>query len=191
MWGIKVKLVVLTGIPGSGSTTLLNKAVEEVDYLHLNYGDIMTEIAIKNELVSHRDELRKLPAETQKDIQAKAAAEIKARSESDNVIVDTHCTINTPAGFLPGLPIWVLEQLQPDQFILVEANPDEIIYRRLNDDTRERDLQKVKEIDLHQQMNRATSMAYATLTGATVRIVENHDNHLDSNIKKLIDILNL
>ena len=191
MWGIKVKLVVLTGIPGSGSTTLLNKALEEVDYLHLNYGDIMTEIAIKNELVSHRDELRKLPAETQKDIQAKAAAEIKARSESDNVIVDTHCTINTPAGFLPGLPIWVLEQLQPDQLILVEANRDEIIYRRLNDDTRERDLQKVKEIDLHQQMNRATSMAYATLTGATVRIVENHDNHLDSNIKKLIDILNL
>ena len=191
MWGIKVKLVVLTGIPGSGSTTLLNKALEEVDYVHLNYGDIMTEIAVKDELVSHRDELRKLPAETQKDIQAKAAAEIKARSESDNVIVDTHCTINTPAGFLPGLPIWVLEQLQPDQFILVEANPDEIIYRRLNDDTRERDLQKVKEIDLHQQMNRATSMAYATLTGATVRIVENHDNHLDSNIKKLIDILNL
>ena len=191
MWGIKVKLVVLTGIPGSGSTTLLNKALEEVDYVHLNYGDIMTEIAIKDEIVSHRDELRKLPAETQKDIQAKAAKEIKQRSESDNVIVDTHCTINTPAGFLPGLPIWVLEQLQPDQFILVEANPDEIIYRRLNDDTRERDLQKVKEIDLHQQMNRATSMAYATLTGATVRIVENHDNHLDSNIKKLIDILNL
>ena len=49
-----MKLVVLTGIPGSGSTTLLNKALEEVDYLHLNYGDIMTEIAIKNELVSHR-----------------------------------------------------------------------------------------------------------------------------------------
>ena len=149
------------------------------------------EIAIKDELVSHRDELRKLPAETQKDIQAKAAAEIKARSENDNVIVDTHCTINTPAGFLPGLPIWVLEQLQPDQFILVEANPDEIIYRRLNDDTRERDLQKVKDIDLHQQMNRATSMAYATLTGATVKIVENHDNHLDSNVRKLVNVLNL
>ena len=174
-----MKLVVLTGIPGSGSTTLLNKALEEVDYVHLNYGDIMTEIAIKDELVSHRDELRKLPAETQKDI------------ENDNVIVDTHCTINTPAGFLPGLPIWVLEQLQPDQFILIEANPDEIIYRRLNDDTRERDLQKVKDIDLHQQMNRATSMAYATLTGATVKIVENHDNHLDSNVRKLVNVLNL
>ncbi|WP_405296030.1 adenylate kinase [Methanobrevibacter sp.] len=186
-----MKLVVLTGIPGSGSTTLLGKALEEVDYVHLNYGDIMTEIAIKEKIVNDRDALRKLPAETQKKIQAKAASEIKSRAENDNVIVDTHCTINTPAGFLPGLPIWVLEQLQPDQFILVEANPDEIMYRRLNDDSRERDLQKAKEIELHQQMNRATSMAYATLTGATVKIVENHDNHLDSSVKKLVNVLNL
>jgi adenylate kinase len=189
--GIKLKLVVLTGIPGSGSTTLLNKALEEVDYVHLNYGDIMTEIAIKDGLVEDRDSLRKLPAETQKDIQAKAAKEIKARSENDNVIVDTHCTINTPAGFLPGLPIWVLEQLQPDLFILIEANPDEIIYRRLNDDTRERDLQKASEIQLHQEMNRATSMADATLTGATVKNLINPDNHLDVSVSKLVDVLNL
>ena len=114
-----MKLVVLTGIPGSGSTTLLGRALEEVDYVHLNYGDIMTEIAIKDGLVEDRDSLRKLPAETQKDIQAKAAKEIKARSEKDNVIVDTHCTINTPAGFLPGLPIWVLQGLFAETFCLL------------------------------------------------------------------------
>ena len=68
-----MKLVVLTGIPGSGSTTILNKTLEEVDYLHLNYGDIMTEIAIEEKIVNDRDELRKLPAETQKVIQEKAA----------------------------------------------------------------------------------------------------------------------
>ena len=50
---------------------------------------------------------------------------------------------------------------------------------------------KAKDIDLHQQMNRATSMAYATLTGATVKIVSNHDNHLNSSVSKLVDILNL
>ena len=186
-----MKLVVLTGIPGSGSTTLLNRALDEVDYVHLNYGDIMTEIAIKEDIVQDRDSLRKLPAETQKEIQAKAAKEIKARSEKDNVIVDTHCTINTPAGFLPGLPIWVLEELKPDLFILIEADPDEIIFRRMNDDTRVRDKQKAKEIQLHQEMNRATSMAYATLTGATVKILSNHDNHLDSSVKKLVDVLSL
>jgi len=186
-----MKLVVITGIPGSGSTTVLKKALEKVDYLHLNYGDIMTEIALEKGLVENRDELRKLPAETQKEIQKEAGIRISEKAESTNVIVDTHCTINTPAGFLPGLPIWVLEQLQPDQFILIEAHPDEIIYRRLNDDTRERDLQKVKEIELHQQMNRATSMAYATLTGATVKIIANHDNHLKSTVNKLVNVLKL
>ena len=49
-----MKLVVLTGIPGSGSTTLLNKALEEVDYVHLNYGDIMTEIAIEEKIVDDK-----------------------------------------------------------------------------------------------------------------------------------------
>ena len=184
-----MKLVVLTGIPGSGSTTILNKALEEVDYVHLNYGDIMTEIAIEEKLVEDRDALRKLPAETQKEIQAKAAKRINERSQEDNVIVDTHCTINTPAGYLPGLPIWVLEQLQPDLFVMVEANPDEIIYRRMNDDTRSRDVERAKDIQLHQEMNRAASMAYATLTGATVKIIENHDNHLTKTVSKLVDVL--
>lgn len=184
-----MKLVVLTGIPGSGSTTVLSKALEEVEYLHLNFGDIMTEIAMEEGLVEDRDALRKLPAETQKEIQAKSAKRVKERSEENNVILDTHCTISTPFGFLPGLPIWVLEQLQPDLFIMVEANPDEIIYRRMNDDTRSRDVEKASEIQLHQEMNRAASMAYATLTGATVKIIANHDNHLPQTISKLVDVL--
>ena len=184
-----MKLVVLTGIPGSGSTTLLTKALEEVDYLHINYGDIMTEIAMEEGLIEDRDSLRKLAPEIQKDIQKRAGIKIKEKSESANVIVDTHCTINTPSGFLPGLPKWVLEGLQPDHFVLIEANPDEILYRRLNDDTRKRDVEKAKDIQLHQEMNRAASMAYATLTGATVKIINNHDNHLPSTVKKLVEFL--
>ena len=186
-----MKLVVLTGIPGSGSTTVLNKALEEVDYLHLNYGDIMTEIDVEKGLVENRDELRKLPADTQKEIQKEAGIRIKEKSESENVIVDTHCTISTPAGFLPGLPKWVLEGLNPDTFILVEAYPDEIMVRRLSDETRQRDAQKASEIQLHQEMNRAAAMAYATLTGATVKIINNHDNHLPSTVKKMVDLLKL
>jgi adenylate kinase len=184
-----LKLIVLTGIPGSGSTTILNKTLELVDYTHLNYGDIMTEIAIEEKIVENRDELRKLDPETQKIIQKKAARRIKETSESADVIVDTHCTISTPSGFLPGLPSWVLEELQPNIFILVEANPDEIIYRRLSDDSRSRDVEKIKDINLHQEMNRAASMAYATLTGATVKVIENHDNHLDSTVSKMVNLL--
>ena len=184
-----MKLVVLTGIPGSGSTTVLKKTLEEVDYLHLNYGDIMTEIAVEKGLVENRDELRKLPADTQKEIQKEAGLRIKEKSESENVIVDTHCTISTPTGFLPGLPKWVLEGLNPDTFILVEAHPDEIMVRRMSDETRQRDAEKAKDIQLHQEMNRAAAMAYATLTGATVKIINNHDNHLPSTVRKMVELL--
>ena len=57
------------------------------------------------------------------------------------------------------------------------------------DETRQRDRQKASEIELHQEMNRAASMAYATLTGATVKIVYNHDDELDSTVAGLVEFL--
>ncbi len=184
-----MKLVVVAGIPGSGSTTVLTKALEHLDYLHINYGDVMLEIAEKEGLVDDRDSIRKLSPEVQKEIQRKAAKNIKERSEQDNIIVDTHCTIKTPKGFLPGLPKWVLDELQPDMFVLLEADGDEILMRRINDTTRIRDLEKLSDIKLHQEMNRAVSMAYAALTGATVKIIKNHDNKLDESVGEMIRTL--
>jgi adenylate kinase len=188
---LNMKLVVLTGIPGSGSTTVLKKTLEEVDYLHINYGDMMIEIAKEKSIADDRDELRKLSPEIQKEIQQAAAKKIKEKSASENVIVDTHCTISTPSGFLPGLPQWILSELQPDNFIIIEADPDEILLRRLSDETRERDKEMTKSIALHQEINRSTAMAYATLTGATVKILENHDNELDEIVSQLVTVLNI
>lgn len=186
-----MKLIVITGIPGSGSTTVLSKALEEVEYTHLNYGDIMTQIAVSEGLVENRDQLRKLSPETQKKVQKLAAKEIKNRSKLENVIVDTHCTISTPSGFLPGLPNWVLEELQPNGFIMIEAKASEIIARRAGDELRVRDIEGEDEIDLHQEMNRAVSMAYSTLTGATVKILKNYDNQLDETIAKMVTVLKM
>ena len=184
-----MKLVVLTGIPGSGSTTVLKQTLEKIDYVHLNYGDVMIEIAIDKGVANDRDELRKLSPEIQKEIQKDAAAKIKERSKDNNVIVDTHCTIATPSGFLLGLPKWVLEELKPDTFVLIEADPDEIMLRRLSDETRTRDMEMYGDIRLHQEMNRAASMAYATITGATVKILENHDNQLDTIVNDMVETL--
>jgi adenylate kinase len=184
-----LKLVVLTGIPGSGSTTVLKQTLEKIEYVHLNYGDVMIEIAIDKGVANDRDDLRKLSPEIQKEIQKDAAAKIKEQSKDSNVIVDTHCTIATPSGFLPGLPKWVLEELKPDTFVLIEADPDEIMIRRLSDETRTRDMEMYGDIRLHQEMNRAASMAYATITGATVKILENHDNQLDTIVNDMVETL--
>jgi adenylate kinase len=184
-----MKVVVIAGIPGSGSTTVLKKALEELDYLHVNYGDVMLEIAKSNGLVDNRDSLRKLSPDIQKEVQENAAQSIREKSEQSNIIVDTHCTIKTPLGFLPGLPKWVLDQLKPDMFLLLEADGDEILKRRISDTTRTRDSERLKDILLHQEMNRAASMAYAVLTGATVKIIENHDNRLDEAVDEMVKTL--
>ncbi len=184
-----MKVVVVAGIPGSGSTTVLTNALENLDYTHVNYGDVMLTIALEMGLADDRDSIRKLSPDMQKEIQRKAAKNIRERSEETNVIVDTHCTIKTTLGFLPGLPKWVLDELQPDQFVLIEADGDEILLRRINDTSRTRDVEKLKDINLHQQMNRAVSMAYAALTGATVQIIMNHDNKLDESVEEIIKTL--
>ena len=184
-----MKVVVIAGIPGSGSTTVLKKALEELDYMHVNYGDEMLEIAKRDSLVDNRDSLRKLAPDVQKEVQENAAQSIREKSEQSNIIVDTHCTIKTPKGFLPGLPKWVLDQLKPDMFILMEADGDEILKRRISDTTRTRDSERLKDINLHQEMNRAASMAYAVITGATVKIIENHDNRVDEAVDEMVKTL--
>lgn len=55
-----MKVVVVAGIPGSGSTTVLENTLEELDYISVNYGDVMLEIVIEKGLVEHRDEIRTL-----------------------------------------------------------------------------------------------------------------------------------
>jgi adenylate kinase len=184
-----MKVVVIAGIPGSGSTTVLTKALEELDYVHVNYGDVMLEIAKDDRLVEDRDSLRKLSPDLQKEVQKNAAQSIRDKSEQSNIIVDTHCTIKTPSGFLPGLPKWVLDQLKPDMFILMEADGDEILKRRISDTTRVRDSERLRDINLHQEMNRAAAMTYAVLTGATVKIIENHDNRLEEAVEDMIKTL--
>lgn len=183
-----MKCVVVTGIPGVGKTTVLNSALEKLKekFEIINFGDKMFEVAEKQKLVSDRDEMRRLSPDVQKKIQKLAAIAIANVAEVNNVIVDTHCTIKTPAGYLPGLPSWVLEDLKPTQIVLVEASPEEIQMRRTSDETRVRDEDTVEEIAQHQAINRAAAMAYATLTGATVMIVENHDNRLEEAVEQLV-----
>lgn len=186
---IVMNIVVLAGIPGSGSTTVLNEVLEKVDYSHINYGDIMLEIAKERDLVESRDDMRKLDPEIQKEVQKGAAERIHELAEEKDIIIDTHCTIKTPKGFLPGLPIWVLEKLMPTQFILIEAKPSEILFRRMTDDTRSRDQEYTEDIDTHQKINRATAMSYAMITGATVIPVQNNDDGLDKAVSEICDAL--
>ena len=179
-------VVVVTGIPGVGKTTVMKEAAEGIDIQFVTFGTVMADIAIEMNLVKDRDEMRKLTLEQQKELQIKTAEKV---AKMDNVIVDTHCTVKTPKGYMPGLPEWVIKKLNPTAIVVVEADPEEIYNRRSKDITRNRDSDSKEKIAEHQQMNRAAAMAYATLSGATVKIVFNHDNAIEDAVKDAAPVL--
>jgi adenylate kinase len=185
------RVVVVTGMPGVGKSTVLGKALERLrkggtGLRLVNYGDVMFEIA-KGYGVEKRDDVRRLPGERQREIQKKAGRKIAGIEE--DVIVDTHCTIKTQEGYLPGLPQWVLEELKPTQLVLIEAETEMITKRRRSDKSRDRDAEFVHEIEEHQAMNRAIAMSYASLTGATVKIIENRQDEIDKAVDELVEVL--
>jgi len=183
-------IVVSTGVPGVGATTVTRKAVESVGgWSHQNYGDVMVEQAKSEGLVEERDEMRKLDPDEQERIQKAAARTLAERGEDNDIVIDTHCTINTPKGYLCGLPEWVLQNLEPDAIVLVEADSEEVAARRAGDESRVRDQQELNEIDEHQEVNRMAALSYAAMTGATVKIVQNHDDGLDAAVEQVKKVL--
>lgn len=178
--------IVVTGVPGVGKTTVMEAAAKAADLKVVVYGTEMFQVAKAEGVVQDRDEMRKLPPAEQKRIQVAAAASIAAQGD---VIVDTHASIRTPQGFLPGLPAWVLETLSPDAIVLVEADPKEISGRRSKDQTRTRDADTPEAIARHQELNRAFAASYATLTGAVVAVVENHDGRVDEAVEQVLPVV--
>lgn len=178
--------IIVTGIPGVGKTTVMEAAAKARDLKIAVFGSVMFEVAQARKLVASRDDMRKLPPEQQKEIQREAAQKIAAMGK---VIVDTHCTVKTPKGYLPGLPAWVLEALKPSVIVLVEAANADIHKRRANDATRKRDADSLESIAEHQEYNRRFAAAYATLTGATVHTVHNNDGAVEQAMKEILTVV--
>ena len=187
-------VVIVTGIPGVGKTTVINTAVEQVkersgeDVLILNIGTEMFEVATKEGHVKDRDELRKLPTSIQREVQRKAGEAIAEKAKG-KTIVDTHTLIQTNNGFLIGLPEWVVTAINPKTMVLVEADSEKIAGRRTGDETRTRDAQAVADIQIHQDMCRAAAVSVGTITGATVRIIKNREGLVEEAASELADTL--
>ena len=179
-------VVIITGVPGVGKSTVIDAAQKAKGYKVVVYGTEMFNVAKARGLVKDRDEMRKLEPSVQREIQEQAGHAI---AQMGDVIVDTHCTIKTPRGYLPGIPAWVAQALKPKQFILVEADPKEIVGRRSNDPSRVRDPDSEADIASHQAVNRGAAMTVSVLTGATVAIVVNADGKVDETRDQIIRVL--
>jgi len=83
--------------------------------------------------------------------------------------------INTKAGFLPGLPYDVLKKLDPCLLVLIETAPKNILKRKGLDNSRDRDIRSIQEIDLGSEWSRYLASVCSTLLGIPVRILKYED----------------
>ena len=191
---VENKKVVVVGIPGVGKTTLINKIVELIKDHNksvkvTNFGTVMFEVAKENG-ISDRDQLRKLPISDQKNLQ-KMAAEKLSQISDDVVIIDTHAFIRTPEGFNPGLPYYILKIIEPSHFIIVTAKTEEIYNRRMKDETRNRDKASVATIKKELDIQSAMMSSCAVLSGSPLRTIQNNEGKLEEAANQIINSIGL
>ena len=188
------KKVVIVGIPGVGKTSLVTKIAELIKQKNKtvsvhSYGTIMFEEAQKMG-IKNRDELRTLPIEKQKELQ-KIAAETISNLSDDVIFIDTHAFISTKAGFYPGLPNYVIQIIQPTNFIAISASPDEIHNRRMKDGTRERDPISIEDIKKELAVQDAMLSSCSVFSGSPMKVIFNHEGKIEEAAVNVIDAIGL
>jgi len=176
---LRNRVIIVTGIPGVGKTTVLKELVKKagkkgVKLNVINYASIMLKVANEKGKNIGRDDLRRMPIDLQRALQMEAAEKIeKMISEAPETIIDTHMTIRTNNGYWSGIPLNVLKKLHPNLFVLLEAEPSEIVDRRLKDKARKRDKALIENVKEEMGFSRFLAASCATLTGAPVKILKN------------------
>mgnify|MGYP002762951303 CR=1 FL=1 len=183
---------IVVGLSGVGKGTVLEEAktLADEDYEVVNYGDRMFETAQVQGLADHRDEMKNIDTDTYREIQKDAAESIVQEAEVQYIIVETHSAIRTPFGYIPGLPKWVAENLEPGKIIMLDAS-SEAIYQRSQEANRDRDTEKagIEGITEYRETAKQMASAVSVLTGAYLQIIENRDGQAEEAAEELIETL--
>lgn len=194
------KVVIVTGVPGVGKTTVISHLKEiaagkglKVEVV--NFGSFMLNYAVKEGIIEDRDKIRTLPLRKQLDLQARAAKAIieyageKLGSEGF-LVIDTHALVRTVAGYWPGLPKHVIDQLKPDMIAVIEAPPEVVAGRQARDKTRYRaDFGGVEGVRRLMEYARAASFASAVFYASTVAIIENKEGQAEEAARQLLSYM--
>jgi len=182
-------MTIVMGLPGAGKSTVLAAASAKKEYKVLNWGDMMFEIAAKKypAKIKARDDIRgKLLPSEQKTLQAEVG---EALAEMNgNVVLDTHCSIETPRGYLPGLPLAILSKFNVSQLVYITGSPQEIYARRNADASRARP-GSVESIRAHDDYNKMLLATYSVITGAPAKVIMNSQGKVEEAQREFVALL--
>lgn len=170
-----MKLVV-SAVKGAGKTTAIKFVLEKKpDIKVITVGNYF-EKAYKKMGFKRDEGDKSVSKEKHKKIQIEAfkmiAEEIKGY---ENVIIDTNLFFTKTEGYFPGLPEFVLKEIDPDAIVIMEYKPEFILIRR------EKDIKTIgrkrsasltlKGIEIEQIIQRNYGLVCSGLIGCTIKIL--------------------
>jgi adenylate kinase len=175
-------ITAVVGVPGVGKTSLCRQVAEEIGCNYINYGDLMLEIAVDQNLAHSDQEMFALDMDVQYHIWEEAAHKIR---DQDHMLVDLHGLDQSPEGYLISLP---LEIISPSCIVIVESSLENIMFRRKKDVYKERIKDDFRSLSDHMQMLRTSMIVCSVFLGSTVYIL-NNENLKQSKIE-MVNLLN-
>jgi len=188
-------IVIVTGIPGVGKTTVLNEFEElakekGIKAKVINFGSVMMKILEEKGKFIDRDYIRRTSIKLQKQVQKEACERIKENLEEEDILViDTHMFVQTDCGMYPGLPLNILKELAPSLIVLIESSPEEIVRRRELDKSRLRDKKMLSDVKFDIEWSRTIASACSVISGAPVKIINNEKEKQKEAAKHLLDCI--
>lgn len=186
------KRVIIVGIPGVGKSTVITNVRDRLSQIGVDtkiaeFGKIMFDQA-KLMSIHNRDQLRRLSIEQQRTLQELAANSINSLG-NDVVLVDTHLFISTDDGFYPGMPLKLLNIINPTHLVLITAAAEEIYNRRESDSSRQRDVISRDRITCDLRLSESMISSSSIITGCPFYIVQNNTNQLEKATEVICKII--
>lgn len=161
-------MVVVTGVPGVGKTTLCRSVSKDLNYNYVNYGDLMLSIAKSRDLASTDLQMFSLDIEIQHEIWKTAALKIK---DMEDVLVDLHGVDQSSIGYIISLPI---EIIKPDIILVIESSKDKI-FRQRGKDSKKRIIDTIESLKEHMDILRNTMASCSAILGCNLAVLKNDD----------------
>ncbi len=174
------RILVVTGTPGAGKTTVLSGIHGK--HTLLNIGTLMFEIAHERYKIKDRDEIRAMPPEDILKLRKMVLNRIK--NMKGNIILDTHVTIRKGPRIVPGFSERELVNIGDILgFIYIDADAKEIILRRTKDLNRRRDVEDIHDINDQRTINLGILSTLSAAMNMPIYLIKNKKGKLADAIK--------